>query len=300
MALPCPHGCRLRRLLQAELKVTPEIRLVDDAAQVCGRLITAGAVRRIDLPELDHPAVREEVERRLARCGFVLASSAYSDHYGIRLVVDADNSVLDKSSNLGLDSGTCALVTILWAKLALQKRTAADQQFAADEQGELLAETKREKAQAFQPSIRFETLVQEFGPKLGGKVRLQAMLGHLKRMKFVEYRRLDEVRAGPLLELAIDGERMIGFIRSRVLSQYLENIGDSTGAAPDPIAGLTQKIIRALSAAGRPLSIAELESSIGAHRRETKQALRVLREDQRVETIGSGSKTAYRILATGS
>jgi hypothetical protein len=271
---------------------------MDDAAQVCGRLITAGAVRRIDLPELDHPAVREEVERRLAHCGLALASSAYSDHYGIRLLIDAE--VLNKPSNLGLDPGTCALITILWAKLALQKRTAADQQFTPDEQGELLAEAQREKTQAFQPTLRFETLVQEFGVKLGGKVRLRAMLGSLKRMKFVEYRRLDEVRAGPQLELAIDGERMIGFIRSRVLSQYLENSGDSIGAVPDPIGGLTQKVLRLLSEASKPLSIADVERSIGAHRREIKQALMELREDQRVETIGSGSKTAYRILIKGS
>jgi hypothetical protein len=273
---------------------------MDEVAQVCARLITDGAVPRLDLPELDHPAVREEVERRLAHCGLVLASSAYSDHYGIRLVVGADSSVLDKPSNLGLDSATCALITVLWAKLALQKRTAADQQVTPDEQGELLAETQREKAQAFQPSIRFETLVQEFGRKLGGKVRLRTMLGHLKRLKFVEYRRLDEVRAGPMLELAIDGERMIGFIRSRVLSQYLENPSEAAGAVPDPIAGVTQKIIYVLSEASQSLSAADLERSVGANRREIKQALKELREDQRVETVGSGSKTGYRILAKGS
>ena len=73
---------------------------MDDAAQICSRLMTAGAVRRIELPELDHPAVREEVERRLGHCGFVLASSAYSDHYGIRLCLDADSSVLDKRPDL--------------------------------------------------------------------------------------------------------------------------------------------------------------------------------------------------------
>lgn len=273
---------------------------MDDTAQVCARLIAAGAVRRVDVPELDHPVVREEVEKRLAHCGFVLASSAYSDHYGIRLVADADNSVLDKPSNLGLDSGTCALITILWAKLALQKRTAADQQLTPDMQGELLEETQREKEQAFHPSVRFETLVHEFGRKLGGKVRLRAMLGHLRRMKFVEYRRLDEIRAGPLLELAIDGERMIGFIRSRVLSQYLEKPSESMAAVPDPTAGLMHKIIAVLAEAGQPLSIAELENVMGVHRREIKQALRELREDQRVETIGSGSKTAYRILAKES
>jgi hypothetical protein len=198
------------------------------------------------------------------------------------------------ASNLGLDAGTCALITVLWAKLALQKRTATDEQVTPERQGELLDCRQREKAEAFQPSIRFETLVQEFGRKLGGKVRLRSMLGQLKRMKFVEYRRLDEIRAGPLLELAIDGEKMIGFIRSRVLSQYLETSGDLSTAVTDPIACMGQEIIRVLSEAGRPLSIADMEKSIGAHRREIKQALKELRDDQQVETIGSGSKTAYR------
>ena len=269
---------------------------MDDTAQICSRLITAGAVRRAELPELDHPAVREEVEKRLGQCGFLLASSAYSDHYGIRLRTDADGSVLDKPSNLGLDAGTCALITVLWAKLALQKRTAADQQSAPDGQGELLEERQREKAQGFQPSIRFETLVHEFGRKLGGKVRLRSMLGHLRRMKFIEYRRLDEIHAGPMLELAIDGEQMIGFIRSRVLSQYLEGSGDVANPNADPIKGLSNAVMRILRDAGQPLGIADLEKSTGAHRREIKHALKMLREDQRVETIGSGSKTVYRMV----
>lgn len=270
---------------------------MDDAAQICARLITSTAVSRIDLPELDHPVVREEVERRLAACGLVLASNAYSAHYGVRLPADADASVLDTPSNLGLASGTCALITVLWAKLALQKRTAADQQVTPEGQRELLEERQRERAQMFQPSIRFDTLLHEFGRKLGGKVRLRAMLGHLKRLKFVEYRRLDEIRAGPLLELAIDGERMIGFIRSRVLSQYLEGSGTSGDAAPDPLAHLIQEVFRVLSQAGRPLGIVELEKSIAAHRREVQHALRALREEQRVESVGSGFRTKYRIPA---
>lgn len=273
---------------------------MDDVAQICSRLITAGALRRSELPELDHPAVREQVEECLGRCGLVLASTAYSDHYGIRLRLDADSSVLDKPSNLGLDAGMCALITVLWAKLALQKRTAADEQATPDAQGELLVERRREKAEAFQPSIRFDTLVHEFGRKLGGKTRLRSMLGALKRLKFVEYRHLDEVRAGPLLELAIDGERMIGFIRSRVLSQYLETSADSSTTVLAPTASVSLAIIQALSGADGPLSSADLEKVVGAHRREISQALKELREDQEIERVGSGSKTAYRIPSKGA
>jgi hypothetical protein len=273
---------------------------MDEAAQICAKLITTGAIRRADLPELDHPVIRENVDRRLAECGLLLASSSYSDHYGLRLRSDADSSVLDRPSNIGLDAGTCALITVLWARLALQKRTVMDQRLTPDAQGELLEETQRERAQSFHPSLRFETLFHEFGRKLGGKVRLRAMLGHLKRLKFVEYRRLDEIRAGPLLELAIDGERMIGFIRSRVLSQYLEQREGSTGSDPEPTAGLKQKILRTLSESGHPISVAEIEKSAGASRDEIKHLLKELREDAMVDTIGSGPKTLYRVLPKGS
>src|SRR5438128_5747075 len=250
---------------------------MNEAARICARLIASGAIPRSEAPELDHPAIREDVETRLHQCGFVLASSPYSDHYGVRLANDIDAGVMDGPSNLGLGANACALLTVLWAKLVLQKRTAAETQHTPDAQQELLAGDRREQVREFEPSVRFETLDREFGRKLGSRTRLLALLGQLRRLKFVTYRRLDAIRAGPLLELAIDGERMIGFIRSRVLSQYLESPGDSTGAAPDPIAGLTQNVIRVLSEACQPLSIADLERSIGAHRREIKQALKDLR-----------------------
>jgi hypothetical protein len=77
---------------------------MDDAARICARLMASGAVRRDEVSELDHPLIREEVESRLGRCGFQLASSAFSDHYSVRLVSDSDTDVLDTPSNLGLSA----------------------------------------------------------------------------------------------------------------------------------------------------------------------------------------------------
>ena len=188
---------------------------MNEAARICARLIASGAIPRSEAPELDHPAIREDVETRLHQCGFVLASSPYSDHYGVRLANDIDAGVMDGPSNLGLGANACALLTVLWAKLVLQKRTAAETQHTPDAQQELLAGDRREQVREFEPSVRFETLDREFGRKLGGRTRLLSLLGQLRRLKFVTYRRLDAIRAGPLLELAIDGEKMI---RSRVLS----------------------------------------------------------------------------------
>jgi IclR helix-turn-helix domain len=272
---------------------------MDEAARILARLIASGAVPRTELPELDHPLIREEVEARLERCGFSLASSAYSDHYGIRLLSNADAAVLDTVSNLNLGSNACALLTILWAKLALQKRTASDTQDTPGNQRELPPDQQRDKAQEYQPSIRFETLAQEFGRKLGGRTRLKTLLGQLRRLKFISYRRLEKIHAGPLLELAIDGEKMIGFIRSRVLSQYLES-GSSTAAPSDSTPEINDRLVQLLSAAGQPLSLKDIAERSGIPRRELKRILRDLRQDQIVETIGARAKTAYRVRARDS
>ncbi len=266
---------------------------MNEAARICARLIASGAIPRSEAPELDHPAIREDVETRLHQCGFVLASSPYSDHYGVRLANDIDAGVMDGPSNLGLGANACALLTVLWAKLVLQKRTAAETQHTPDAQQELLAGDRREQVREFEPSVRFETLDREFGRKLGGRTRLLSLLGQLRRLKFVTYRRLDAIRAGPLLELAIDGEKMIGFIRSRVLSQYLGTV-EGTLSAPH-IEGTHLRVLKSLSEASQPPTISELEGRTGIARRDLKKVLRELREEQEVEVVGSGAKTAYRL-----
>lgn len=199
---------------------------MNDAARICSRLVTVGPVLREELPELDHPQMRAEVERSLRCCGMCLATSAYSDYYGLQLVPEiADATVLDAPTNLGLGANACSLLTVLWARLALQHRTAEDTQGAPTEQIPLLPQERTRQARQFQPSVRFETLAREFGMQLGGRTRLRALVSQLRRLGFLSYHKLEEIHAGPLLELAIDGERMISFIRSRVLGQLLTESG---------------------------------------------------------------------------
>src|SRR3990170_7755577 len=100
---------------------------MDEAARICASLLSAGAVRRQEIPDLDHPEIRADVERRLSQCGLSLATSAYSDHVGLRLSpAVSDATVLDAASNRGLGADACSLLTVLWARLALQRRTAED------------------------------------------------------------------------------------------------------------------------------------------------------------------------------
>ena len=58
---------------------------MDDTQILCARLLREGAVERKELHSLDFPEVRAEVERRLADVGLTLATSAYSEHVGLRL-----------------------------------------------------------------------------------------------------------------------------------------------------------------------------------------------------------------------
>jgi hypothetical protein len=100
---------------------------MNNAAQICARLLSEAAVLRSEFPELDYPEIRKEVERRLQEVRLSLATSAYSRYVGLRLTseVTADSS-FDAASNLGLNADHCALLLVLWSYLSLQKRTATE------------------------------------------------------------------------------------------------------------------------------------------------------------------------------
>src|SRR5437667_12813882 len=96
---------------------------MNEAARICARLIASGALPRSEAPELDHPAIREDVETRLQQCGFVLASSPYSDHYGVRLANDIEAGAMDGPSNRGLGANASTRLTVIWSKLVVQQPT---------------------------------------------------------------------------------------------------------------------------------------------------------------------------------
>src|SRR3954454_730902 len=193
---------------------------IDSAPLICARLLRAGAVPRAELPDLDFPEVRRDVERRLQAGGLGLGPSACSAHVGIRLSseVSAD-SAFDAASNLGLRSDACALLVILWARLVLQKRTAADTRELPGQEA-LFAGERAAAARGFRPSVRLEALAREFRSVLGGRSRIQSLVTQLRRLHFLAGHG-EVIEAGPLLELGIDGERMVGFIRREVLARLL-------------------------------------------------------------------------------
>jgi hypothetical protein len=262
---------------------------MDEATLVCARLVREGTVPRADLAALDQPDVRADVERRLAGVGLSLATSAYSDHVGIRLSpeVIGDRS-FDAATNLGLRSDACALIVILWARLVLQKRTAQSSREAPG-QPELLAEHRAAAARQFTPSVRFQALVHEFGHVLGAESHVRALLTQLRKLGFAGGRG-DVVEAGPLLELGVDGERMISFIRREVLSKLLEE-REAAPAAPNEDPGA--QLLAVLERLGGSASISELERETQKARAPLLRLLRALIEEGRARKVGDRGAARY-------
>lgn len=281
---------------------------MDEATRICARLLREGSVPRVALPDLDFPEVRHEVERRLGGVGLVLATSVYSDHVGIRLApeVTADTA-FDAASNLGLRSDACALLVILWARLVLQKRTAAETREVPG-QSALFAREQAAAARGFRPRVRLEALVREFRPVLGGRSRIQSLVTQLRRLGFLAGHG-EQIEAGPLLELAIDGERMVAFLRREVLAKLLaererpgqgmEDMEDGPGeAAPveqDLLAGLGGRVLEALARLGGSAAMGGLARLTEAPASRLRRILRDLEAAGRVRRTGERASARYHL-----
>lgn len=265
------------------------------ASLICARLIREGAVPRDEIPDLDLHDVRGEVEQRLSEVGLELASSAYSDHVGIRLspAVSSDPG-FDAASNAGLGSDACALLVVLWARLVLQKRTAADTRLVPGrDQSNLFHRDAADEARGFTPQVRIETLMREFGNIIGSRTHLKRILTQLRRLGFVAGRG-ETIEAGPLLELGIDGERMIAYIRRGVLAQLLEERKKKENGEPAPGEPTAEgMVLEALKAVGTPASIRQLEEKTGLKRAVLRQKLKVLEEEGKVKRTGVRAGTRY-------
>jgi len=266
---------------------------MDKAALICARLLREGTMKRSELPDLSLPEIRAEVERRLASVGLVLATSAYSEHVGLRLSPDVTaESSFDAASNLGLGADACALLVVLWAKLVLQKRTAADTR-AIPGQAALLPEDQAAAARAFTPSLRYETLYREFGKIIGSRSHIRRLVGRLRTLGFIETIRGQKIVAGPLLELGIDGEKMVAFIRRGVLKDLLEK---PAGKEEEPEDGADAQVLNALRKLGGEASKKELAEAMGEKPERVLSILRELVQSGRVRRTGERSRTRYRLV----
>jgi len=265
-----------------------------DPQMLCARLLREGAVERKELQALDFPEVRADVERRLGDVGLTLATSAYSEHVGLRLSpnVTADQA-FDSASNLGLRADHCALLVVLWARLVLQKRTATDTHETPG-QVHLLPQDRLKAAREFRPQVRLETLVREFGPAIGSRDHLRRLVSSLRRLRFLAGRG-DVIEAGPLLELGIDGEKMIAFIRRRVLADLLakqtSTVEPTTPTAEDQVHSVLGRL-------GGKASMKELVAQTGERPSRLRELLRELQERGLVARTGVKGTTRYHLTRT--
>jgi len=269
---------------------------VDAAALACARLLREGAVPRAELPDLERPEVRHEVEERLASVGLELATSAYSEHVGLRLSpeVTAD-AAFDAASNVGLRSDACALLAILWARLVLQKRTAEDRHEVPDAEPSLYPEQRAEAARRFIPRVRIETIAREFGEAFSSRSHIKRLVTQLRRLGFLAGRG-EVVEAGPLLELGIDGERMVAFIRRNVLAELLRRREGEAAASADEPHPLEKAVLDALAKQGGEARMREIARLTGEDPARLRAVLNELRESGRVRRSGERAQTRYHLV----
>lgn len=265
---------------------------MDEAALICAKLLRTGSLERSSVPSLDFPDVRADVGRRLAAVGLELATSAFSEHVGVRLSSEVTSDpAFDAASNLGLRADACALLVVIWAKLVLPKRTATETREVPG-QALLLPDDQAQAARQYAPEIRVATLVREFGSIIGSKSHIERLLTQLRRLGFVKTLPGKRITAGPLMELGVDGERMIAFIRRKVLAEALKRAPQVAEEEPD----LETQVMRTLRELGGTARMSELAKATGEKPERLRPVLRELIEGELVRKEGERTETRYVLM----
>ncbi|MGO1073102.1 hypothetical protein [Lysobacter sp. CA199] len=201
----------------------------DPIASLIARLIAERWLPRDDVAVRDlltDAELRNDLDRRLASVGMRLLEHPYAANIAVGIARPQESAVFGSakawsSTNLQLDRDAIALLVVLWALLVLPKRQRqiARQQADRDQdQEQMFAELKPVPvgAEVVEP-INERTLLADFGEKLGGKTRIQFSLGTLARQGFI-VRRKERIHEGPLLDLALDYERIAGRVMDGALT----------------------------------------------------------------------------------
>ncbi len=256
-----------------------------DAALLCVRLIRTGTLPLSEMMgALDDSRIFQEVKERLHGVGLALATSPWSDHVGIRLAPELeDDPAFDAASNLGLSPEACALLVVLWARLVLPRSEAGS-------------------AAPPRTQIRFDLLVRELRPLLGDRRHIRALVARLRQLDFLEGQG-EVIEAGPLLELGIDGDRLVAFFNDNVLAG-LGPEGSSRRRRGGPQAALEAEaalilfasqvhdVLKRLGGAG---GMTDLVRETGAPASRLRNALRLLVASGEVRRSGQRRSTRYHL-----
>lgn len=208
----------------------------DDAARLIAHLLAARAVPRthpLAQRALLDPDFRDEVERRLAASGLRLLANPFANHLAAALTHDTEQAVFGQgtawiNNNFGLPRDGVALLVLLWALIVLPKR---ERQWSRqpDEQSDMFGAAKPLAAADASRGISEATLLSDYAPAVGGKMRINVNLGILSRLGFIE-RRNKIIYEGPLLDLAFDYEQLAPRIINGALGDLLA--GKTPAAEP--------------------------------------------------------------------
>lgn len=250
---------------------------IDEATRICARLLREGSIAEAEVPRLDDPGVRREVEQRLGSVGLMLATSS-SGHAGLRLAPEiAADAGLDTASHLGLRAETCALLVILWIRLIFQRQVAG----AAEP-----------------PRVHLETLVRDFQPVLGGRSRIRSLVQELRRLRFLGGSG-EEIEAAPLLELALDGERILGFLRRDVLAALRDGPEPAAGLGGPPATeapgGLGGQVLATIGRLGGTATMGDLSRLTNAPASRLRRILHELQNAGWVRRTGERAGTRYHL-----
>ena len=177
---------------------------------------------------LTDDAFYQELSRRLATCGLEFVDHPFADYVALRLRRNLEQSVFGGetwlSNNLGLQRDQVALLVVLWALLVLPKRSRQLTRQIEEidhSQAEMFAAAKPlPSSEQVNISVAEATSLADFGDRLGGKVRITIGLGVLSRLSFI-VRRAGQIYEGPLLDLALDYQRMAPRILDGALRDLL-------------------------------------------------------------------------------
>ena len=204
---------------------------MDDAA-----LLIAELLARRWLPR-NHPRVKRalvdaelfaSIEQRLAQVGLRFMDSIYADYVSVALLPTAQLSVLGESglntnNNIELPRDAQALLVVLWALIILPKR---ERQTSRTEEADLgqndmfPGAKPLPVARLVSPLISYKALLEDYGPQLGKKLRLDANLKLLERHGFIT-RKQDEIGEGPLLDVLLDYDVLAPRILNGALADVL-------------------------------------------------------------------------------
>jgi predicted transcriptional regulator len=257
---------------------------LNEAARVCALLLRRGHVKSSELPTL--PLFRREVDELLRPVGLRLRTSVFSDWVGLEFLPEI--AALDEFStatNLDLGRDALAMITVLWARLVLPKRSRMDDSTTPG-QRTFDPDQDRESARQYQPELSEAGIVEEFRDVFGGVGLVRGLITKLANQGFVSRGPSGSLVAGPLLELHLDGEEMAAFIQGPVFREATAAHG---AASKGTASSRAHKIVfEALRAAAGPTTMSDLETRTGMKPTQLRKLLRDL------EGVGSVSRTGMR------